>query len=343
MSSQPEAFVEPIHDVSYLGHVELGTPKIEESIHFFVDLLGMREVAREGQSVYLRAWGDFDRTTLKLTDAKEAGLRHIGWRAGSPQGLERRVTALEAAGHAGEWIDGDVGHGPAYRFTDPEGHPMELYWETELYEAPPEDKSKLRNQAGRFPARGAAVRRLDHLHVLCNDVGLNRRFMGEQLGFRLRENVVIDDGTEVSSWISVTPLVHDMAISLDGIKGAKARLHHVGFLVENREDVLRGADIFADHGVFIETGPSKHKISHQFFVYVYEPGGNRIELVTGGYLIFQPDWKPVTWTQAERLEGQAWGLALPPTFHKYGTPVIDWDENEVEDRDIPVVGGSGGF
>ena len=31
------------------------------------------------------------------------------------------------------WIDGDLGHGPAYRFTDPDGHAFELYFETEKY------------------------------------------------------------------------------------------------------------------------------------------------------------------------------------------------------------------
>jgi catechol 2,3-dioxygenase len=30
--------------------------------------------------------------------------------------------------------------------------------------------------------------------------------------------------------------------------------------------------------VFIETGPHKHAIQQTFFLYVYEPGGNRIEL-----------------------------------------------------------------
>ena len=62
--------------------------------------------------------------------------------------------------------------------------------------------------------------------------------------------------------------------------------------------------------VFIETGPHKHAIQQTFFLYVYEPGGNRIELCNPcARLIFAPDWEPVTWTEAERAKGQAWGLA----------------------------------
>jgi hypothetical protein len=34
--------------------------------------------------------------------------------------------------------------------------------------------------------------------------------------------------------------------------------------------------------VFIETGPHKHAIQQTFFLYVYEPGGNRIELCNAG-------------------------------------------------------------
>jgi catechol 2,3-dioxygenase len=35
------------------------TPTPEASLSFFVDVLGMEEEAREGQSVYLRGWGDY--------------------------------------------------------------------------------------------------------------------------------------------------------------------------------------------------------------------------------------------------------------------------------------------
>ena len=45
---------EPIHDIAHLGHVELLTPKPEKSLSFFVDVMGMTENGRNGDSVYLR-------------------------------------------------------------------------------------------------------------------------------------------------------------------------------------------------------------------------------------------------------------------------------------------------
>ena len=114
---------ESIQDVAHLGHVEIFSPKPDESLWFFKEVLGMEEAAREGRSVYLRAFGDFDHNTLKLTEAENAGMGHTGWRTASSQALDRRVRALEESGYGKEWVEGDVGHGPAYQFTDPDWAP----------------------------------------------------------------------------------------------------------------------------------------------------------------------------------------------------------------------------
>lgn len=45
---------EPIYDLAHLGHLEMLTPKPEESLNFFVNVMGMTETARKGDSVYLR-------------------------------------------------------------------------------------------------------------------------------------------------------------------------------------------------------------------------------------------------------------------------------------------------
>ena len=53
-----------------------------------------------------------------------------------------------------------------------------------------------------------------------------------------------------------------------------------------------------------------------------EPGGNRIEVTTGGYFVFDPEYEPVVWTEAERRKGQAWGVKTVESFHTYGTPPV---------------------
>src|SRR5579862_5195563 len=88
---------EPIMDVAHLGHLELLTPKPEESLRFFVDVFGMTESGREGDSVYLRAYDDYERHTLKLTASKHAGLGHVAYRTRSQQALDRRIAALHGS------------------------------------------------------------------------------------------------------------------------------------------------------------------------------------------------------------------------------------------------------
>jgi catechol 2,3-dioxygenase len=313
---------EPVHDLAHIGHAELLTPRAEDSLRFFVDVLGMEVEAREAQSVFLRGWGDYQRYGLKLTEAPQAGLGHMALRTWSPEALERRVAAIEASGHGVGWIEGDLGHGPAYRFHDPDGHLMELYFETEKYVAPEHLRPSLKNQPQRYLGHGAAVKRLDHVNVLAEDVRANRDFAQRTLGFRLYERIELDDGSEAGAWLSLSIAAHELIYVRDAY-GARGRLHHLAFWVDTREEVLRAADLFLDNEVEIEAAPSKHAIAQGFFLYGFEPGGNRIEVTTGGYLVYDPDPEPTVWSEAERAKGQAWGVKTVESFHTYGTPPVE--------------------
>jgi len=306
-----------------LAHVELLTPKPDESLRFFIDVMGMTESGRRGESVYLRGWDDYEHHTLKLSAAKIAGMGHFAYRSSSPEALQRRVAVIEKAGLGKGWTEGDLGHGPAYAFTTSDGHNMEIYYETEWYQAPPELKPALKNQAQRFPARGVNARRLDHMNLLTSDVVQLRQFMEDVLGLRTTEKIVLDSGQEVGVWVTCNNKSYDLAFTLDHY-GACGRFHHVTYALDSREEILRAADIFLEAGVHIETGPHKHAIQQTFFLYVYEPGGNRVEVANAGArLILAPDWQPVVWTETERKKGQAWGLKTIESFHTHGTPPIE--------------------
>src|SRR5258708_2211936 len=47
-------------DLAHLAHVELLSPKPDESLKFFTDVMGMTESGRRGDSVYLRGWDDYE-------------------------------------------------------------------------------------------------------------------------------------------------------------------------------------------------------------------------------------------------------------------------------------------
>ncbi len=313
---------EPIWDIAHLAHVELLTPKLDESLGFFTDIMGMSISSQQGESVYLRAYDDYEHHTLKLTAHHQPGIGHFAWRARSPQALERRVAAIKKTGLGKGWTKGDLGHGAAYAFKTPDDHDVEIYYETEWYQAGDNDKPALKNQASRFPGRGVNLRRLDHLNLLARDIPAMRVSHAETLGARLTETIIFDDGSEKALWFSVNNKSYDLAIAEDHT-GSRGRLHHVTYAVNSREEVLLAADICLENGVFIETGPHKHAIQQTFFLYIYEPGGNRFEIANAtARLILAPDWQTIVWSEAERKKGQAWGLQTVSSFHTRGTPPV---------------------
>ena len=314
---------EPCQDVAHLGHVEIHTDRYEESLDFFTRVFGLTVSAEEGGSAWLRAWDDYEFHSLKLTRHHTTGIGHVGYRCVSEAALMRRGAAIEASPFEGlGWVEGDLGHGRAYRVRDPFGHVFELYWDTRKYAPGPGDRPALKNMASRFHGQGACPRRLDHLNLLSEDVSLFRDFMVTCLGARITEYIQLDNGRLGGCWFTVNNKTYDLACTEEH-GGGEGRLHHVTYATDQREDILRAADIFLENGVHIETGPHKHAIQGTFFLYVWEPAGNRVELANAGArLILDPDWEPVCWTEADRRKGQAWGLKTIESFHTHGTPPV---------------------
>ena len=99
--------------IAHLAHVEVLTPKPDESLRFYTEVLGLVESGREGQSAYLRGWGEWSHHSLQVTEAAQPGLGHVGWRTWSPEDLETAVGRVDAAGAGQGWHEGSVGHGRA--------------------------------------------------------------------------------------------------------------------------------------------------------------------------------------------------------------------------------------
>src|ERR1700688_4837824 len=121
--------------LSHLAHVELITPKLNESARFFVEVMGLTEVQRTNQSVYLRCWGDYYQYSLMLTQGSQPALGHAAWRSVGAAELQEAASRVETSGTKGEWRDDSYGHGRSYRFKGPGGHSIELLWEVERYAA----------------------------------------------------------------------------------------------------------------------------------------------------------------------------------------------------------------
>src|SRR6187200_2139009 len=97
--------------IAHLAHVEVLTPKPEESLEFYRDVIGLEESGRAGQSVYLRGWGEWSHHSVQLTESAQPGLGHVGWRTCSPADLDTAVAKVDAAGTGEGWFADAVGHG----------------------------------------------------------------------------------------------------------------------------------------------------------------------------------------------------------------------------------------
>jgi catechol 2,3-dioxygenase-like lactoylglutathione lyase family enzyme len=114
----------------------------------------------------------------------------------SGQVLTQLAEHLSQHGIKGAWTDGEVGHGPAFRFPDPDGHLVEIYYETERFVATGDHVPGFKNLPQRYSPHGIAPRRLDHINLLAKDVKANREFFQKLLELRVTEQIMFDDGTE---------------------------------------------------------------------------------------------------------------------------------------------------
>ncbi|WP_138416323.1 VOC family protein [Aquibacillus sediminis] len=310
-------------EIAKLGHIALVTSDMEKSLRFFKEVIGLEVTEEVAGTVYLRAWGDFEHHTLSLTPGSEGYVDHIAWKAKRAEDVDGFAELLTKAGTEVTWVEAgeEAGQGRAIRFKLPTQHSFEIYFDMEKPLADKDRRSVLKNQRYQSWRKGVSPRRIDHVNIATSmDISDLYQYLSEQLGFNLREYVSNDDGSVVAAWLSVTNLVHDIALTPRPQEKTPNRLHHISYWLDDAGDLLRAADILSEEGIqFI--GPGKHGISQAMYIYVIDPGsGCRVELFTGGYLIFEPDWEPVEWSMEERAIGNTyWGDTVQDKEANYQT------------------------
>jgi catechol 2,3-dioxygenase len=279
------------------GHVQVRVLDLDESIKFYRDVLGLVETGRDAQGrVYFKAWDERDHNSVVLREAESAGMDFIGFKVRDRATLEKLEADLQAYGVATARIPaGDLLEtGERVRFTIPTGHVMELY----------ADKTDVGNGQSYInpdpwtpqSEKGMGPIRFDHALLYGPDIEGNLKLFTEVLGFHLVEQVLMEDGeSPLAIFISCSHKAHDLAFVRHPEPN---KLHHVSFLVETWERVLRAADIMSMNRVPIDIGPTRHGITRGATIYAFDPSGNRFETFCGGYETY-PDQHPITWTFEE--------------------------------------------
>lgn len=152
--------------LSQVVGVELFTPKINDSLWYFKDVLGYYEVGKDKESVYLRAYNEFLYPfSIKLTEQEKSGIGEIYVRTMSEADLYDTVKTLEGNGVKGLWVEPDSKIGRSYAFETPSGHTVRLFWDFKEFVTPEELKSILKDRPMKIPNKGIGVVGFDHVAV----------------------------------------------------------------------------------------------------------------------------------------------------------------------------------
>ena len=173
---------------------------------------------------------------------------------------------------------------------------MTLAWDVEQYHG----RRRARVDLPRPPREALAASpahpaQLDHVTIATSDVDAFAQWYRDVLGFRIMAYTVLDEAPiSVFAVLTTNEKSHDLGVVLDS-SPRPGRINHYAFWVDTREELLIAADVLMENGTHIEYGPSIHGIGEQNFLYFRDPSGLRIEVNTGGYRNYVPDWEPNTW------------------------------------------------
>jgi catechol 2,3-dioxygenase len=277
-----------------LSHADVRVPDLELAVAYYSEVVGLVVTAHDDRRAYLKGWDEQQHHSLILTKEPTYGLNSLAFKVMEVAELDRLAARVEQAGISVERHDpGElaIGSGTTVRFVAPSGHTIDLEHGQRqvgnglsLINPPPAPDDLV----GMHPPR------LDHIFLLCEDVDGITRFFRDVLEFRLTEQIVADDGHQLSTFLERTHTSHDIAF-LDGPDGG---FHHIAYWVDEWNDLRTAADTCAYHGVTIDAGPTRHGATRGCGLYFFDPAGNRNEMYTGGYQ-FDPDDEPTIWTEAE--------------------------------------------
>ncbi|MFG6115688.1 VOC family protein [Halobacillus sp. MO56] len=313
-----------LRTVAHIGHVEISVTNFEKSLWFFTEVMGLVLTETDGDRAYLRAWQDFDHHTLVLKASNISEVNRMGWRVSTKESLELFEKQLQVMNIDYQWVDGGQKKalGDTLQFKSPAGIPVELYWEKELFVTDdPALKSNLPSHPSKYMAKGVSPRRFDHVNLMVNDVAEEQQWWTDLLGIHHRYYIQNQEDVRLGSWLSRTNIAHEIALMRNSNQDGAA-FHHLAYYLDSPDELLRASNIMAENGIKIEWGPGKHGTSGAQFIYVFEPSGHRVEIWTGGILMFSPDWEPIKWSSdVGQLGLEMWGSTPPQSYLTYGTKI----------------------
>lgn len=288
--------------ITDVGYVALRTPDLEASVQHYVQILGLRELAREEGRVYLTQGPD--RPCVELVQGESAGVERIAFVTPTTAGLEELHGRLVKDGIRvrSERVD-RPGIRAGLSFEGPHHHPFDV-----VVPEPAKDvRNGLATRGAGYPSQGVRPHRLGHVTLQTSDVDTDVGHLGQRvLGFAISDEVV---GEFEDRWM-VFLRSNDDHHSLAFMKGADA-LHHIAFEVPNVGELIRLADRLFEEGKEILWGPGRHGAGDNIAIYHLDPGGTIVEYYTDMQRITGNGWVARRWSIDDYHFNNQWGGPMP--------------------------------
>ncbi len=279
-----------------LAHVDVAVTDLDLATAYYTEVIGMLEVARDEDSVYLKCWDEVDHHSLRLRYAPRVGFDQVSFKVQKEDDLAELENAVARFGlPVQRQSKGDsLGQGESIRFASPSGHVVELVHDVEKIGTTRGLLNPEMWHPDGDPGRPGVISppRMDHLLLTAEEVGEATQFYMDVLGFRITEQLLDGNGHQMATWMERSHSPHDLAI----VHGPNGGLHHFAYWLDDWDDVRDAADILAYNGIQLDVGPTRHGITRGSTIYFFDPLGTRNEVFTGGYRP-DPDFPTITWTE----------------------------------------------
>lgn len=263
-----------------IAYVRSGTADLDTAVRFAVDVVGLEQVAREGDTAYLRA--DHRHHCLAFVEGRP-GVLASGFTVRDAAALAAAEIELERAGCHVE--RGDAA-GARHRrvsdylaFDDPWGNRVELVCGQTTLARP------VRH------GRTAGITEFGHLCLDAPDVHEAYAFWSALFNIKISDWI-----GDKAALMRFDPVHHKLAV----FQGEQPGLCHMNFQVESVDDVMRSWHVLENLGVEIEMGPGRHPQSTAIFLYFKGPEGLTYEYSWGVRRIEDDEsWRPRTFDPEE--------------------------------------------
>ena len=284
------------------GYVALNVTDLDQSLHFYRDLVGLQLEEKTGDIAYLRCSDDHH--NLVLYRAPEPGIKRIGFQLESAADLDRARGHVARQGWAVQAVPAtetqQLKQGPTFRFRIPE-HTLTFEFYAEMERA-----------SGPFEPTVAKIQRLGHIVIHCRDRDAVLATLTGKLNFKVSDHF----GDQVAFLRCFpNPFHHSFGVS----RSDRDALHHVNFMVTDVDDVGRASNRMRNNGVEIVYGPGRHDISNSIFLYYLDPDG-----LTAEYSFGMEEFPETEAREARQLPLKpeildAWGGMPAPKFGRTGS------------------------